>query len=66
MFLTLTDEGKALTLDLQRRVHSYEAVLSEGVSEEEVAVFAAVTSRVMANYAARRLSGSPSNKSDPS
>ena len=54
VFLTLTGEGKALTLELQRRVHSYEAVLSEGVGEEEMAVFASVTSRVMANYAARR------------
>ena len=57
VFLTLTDEGKALTLDLQRRVHAYEAVISEGVSEEEMAVFASVTSRVMVNYAARRRSG---------
>ncbi len=57
VFLTLTDDGKALTLDLQRRVHSYEAVISEGVSDEEMAVFASVTSRVMVNYAARRRSG---------
>ena len=63
VFLTLTDEGKALTLDLQWRVHSYEAVISEGVSQEEMAVFASVTSRVMANYAALLRSGPPSSDS---
>ena len=63
VFLTLTGEGRALTLDLQRRVHSYEAVLSEGVDEEEMLVFASVTSKVMANYAARRHPGRPSDKS---
>ncbi len=63
VFLTLTGEGRALALDLQRRVQAYEAVISEGVSEEEMVVFASVTSRVMANYAARRLSGRPSDKS---
>ena len=60
VFLTLTGEGKVLTLDIQRSVHSYEAVLSEGVSEEEMAVFASVTYRVMGNYAALRRSGGAS------
>ena len=59
VMLSLTAEGKELTLDIQRRVHSYEAVLSEGVSEEEMAAFASVTSRVMVNYAAGRQSGTP-------
>ena len=54
VFLTLTGKGRALTLDIQRTVHDYEAVISEGVSEEEMAVFAAVTARIMGNYAARR------------
>lgn len=52
VFLTLTDEGKALTLDLHRQVLSYEAMLSQGVSEEEMAAFASVTTKVMSNYAA--------------
>ena len=52
VFLTLTGKGRALTLDIQRSVRSYEAVLSEGVTEEEMAVFVSVTSRVMGNYAA--------------
>ena len=59
VFLTLTGKGRALTLDIQRTVHDYEAVISEGVSEEEMAVFAAVTARVVGNYAAR---GSPGVK----
>ena len=52
VMLSLTEEGKALTLELHRRVQAYEARLCEGVSEEEMAAFASVTSRVMANYAA--------------
>ena len=61
VYLRVTDKGKALTLDIQRRVHSYEAVLSEGVSREEMAVFASVTSRIMANYAAWRQIGAASD-----
>ena len=52
VFLTLTDEGKALTLELHRRVQAYDARLSEGVSEDEMTVFVSVTSKVMTNYAA--------------
>ena len=52
VFLTLTDEGKALTLELHRRVKAYEATLSKGVCEEEMAVFVSVTSEVMTNHAA--------------
>ena len=59
VMLSLTAEGRDLTLDIQRRVHSYEAMLSEGVSREEMAVFASVTCRVMANYAAGRQPGAP-------
>ena len=51
VFLTLTDEGKALTLELHRHMQAYDATLTEGVSREEMSVFASVTSRVMANYA---------------
>ena len=59
VFLTLTGKGRALTFDIQRTVHDYEAVISEGVSEEEMAVFASVTARILGNYAAL---GSPGVK----
>ena len=52
VMLGLTEEGKALTLELHRSVQAYDAMLSEGVSEEEMAVFASVLSKVMANYTA--------------
>ena len=52
VMLALTEEGKALTLELHRSVQAYDAMLSEGVSEEEMAVFASVLSKVMANYTA--------------
>ena len=50
VILTLTEEGMALTQDLHGRVQAYDAMLSGGVSEEEMAVFTSVTSKVMANY----------------
>ena len=52
VILTLTEEGMALTQDLHRRVQAYDAKLCGGVSDEEMGVFASVTSKVMANYAA--------------
>ena len=51
VILTLTEEGMALTQDLHRRVQAFDAMLSEGVSAQEMAVFTSVTSKVMANYA---------------
>ena len=52
VMLGLTEEGKALTLELHRSVQAYDARLSEGVSEEELAVFASVLSKVIANHTA--------------
>ena len=52
VMLTLTDEGLALTQELHQRVQAYDSTLCEGISEEKMAVFASVSSRVMANYAA--------------
>ena len=52
VMLALTEEGKALTLDLHRSVQAYDARLSEGVSEEDLTVFAYVLSKVMVNYTA--------------
>ena len=51
VMLALTEEGMALTQDLHRRVQAFDAMLSEGVSAQEMAVFTSVTSKVMANYA---------------
>ena len=50
--LALTEEGKALTLELHRRMRTYDAELSEGVTEQEMAALASATSKIMANYAA--------------
>ena len=50
VILTLTDEGKAMTRDLHRDVQAYDSRLCEGVGVEEMAVFEAVTARVLANY----------------
>ena len=52
VMLALTEEGKALTSELHRSVQADDARLSEGVSEEELAVFASVLSKVMANHTA--------------
>ena len=52
VFLTLTKDGMALTLELYQRVQEYEARLSEGVSEDEMATFASVTSTIIANHSA--------------
>ena len=52
VMLALTEEGKALTLELHRSVQADDSRLSEGISEEELAVFASVLSKVMVNYTA--------------
>ena len=52
VILTLTDQGLALVQELHRRVQAYDSTLCEGVSDEEMAAFASVSSRVMANYEA--------------
>ncbi len=50
VILTLTEEGKALTRELNRRVQAYDAELSEGVTEHEMAALASATSKILANY----------------
>ena len=59
VLLSLTDEGTALTSDLDRRVRAFVAQLAEGVSEEEMATFASVTSTVMANHSALKRTRAP-------
>ena len=51
VLLTLTDGGKALTLDLYRRIEAYEATLLRGVSDEEMSAMVSSTLKIMANYA---------------
>ena len=50
--LKLSDRGKALALQVDESVREAEATLSDGISANEMEVFASVSSRVMANYAA--------------
>ena len=50
VILTLTEEGLKLTEDLHVRVQAFDSRLCEGVSEEAMAAFASVTSKVVANY----------------
>lgn len=50
--LTLTGDGLAQPQELRRRVQAYDSTLCEGVSEEEMAVFASESSRVIVNCAA--------------
>ena len=52
VMLALTEEGTAMTQELHQRVMAYDARLSEGIEEEEMAAFVSVTSKVMANYTA--------------
>ena len=52
VILTLTEEGLNLTRDLHVRVQSFDSRLCVGVSDEDMAAFLSVTSRVVANYAA--------------
>ena len=51
VMLALTEEGMAMAQDLHMRVQAYDAMLSEGVSAQEMAFFTSVTSKVVANYA---------------
>ena len=60
VMLALTEAGKALTLELHRGIQAYDARLSEGISEEELAVFASVLSKVMTNYTALQTGGNGS------
>ena len=50
--LTLTEKGRALTRELHQQVQAYDSMLCQGVSKEEMAALAAVSSKVTANFAA--------------
>ena len=47
VFLTLTGEGRALTLN--QRMQTHDATLSQGIREVEMTVFVSVISRMMDN-----------------
>ena len=59
VLLSLTDEGKALTSELDRRVRALDAQLAEGVSEEEMAALASATSKIVANHSAMKRTRAP-------
>ena len=59
VILTLTEEGMALTQDLHKRVQAYDARLCEGVGEEEMAAFVAVSAKVMTNHTALARTAQP-------
>ena len=56
VLLSLTDEGTALTSELDRRVRALDARLAEGVGEDEMAALASATSKIVANHDALKRS----------
>ena len=52
VMLSLTEEGSALTLKLHRKVQEYDARLVDGIREDQLAEFAEVAAKIIANYAA--------------
>ncbi len=56
VMLRLTEKGNDLTFQVHQRLQVYNAKLVEGVSEEEMRVFVATTSKILANYAALKQS----------
>ena len=59
VLLSLTDEGTALTSELDRRVRAFDARLAEGVSEDEMTALASATSKIVANYSALKRTRAP-------
>ena len=64
VMLSLTEEGKAFTVDLNRLMSVYEASLTKGVSEEAMAAFLNVTHTILFNEAAQAQTGAPLNTPD--
>ena len=52
VMLRLSEEGRELTGRVISSIKSYNAMLTEGIGEEEMRVFESVTSRIVANHAA--------------
>ncbi|MXX52943.1 MAG: winged helix-turn-helix transcriptional regulator [Dehalococcoidia bacterium] len=51
VMLRLTEKGMELTSGISQNMQRYYAMLTEGIGEEEMRVFASVTSRIVANHA---------------
>lgn len=51
VMLSLSDEGKELTSRILQRMELHDAVLTEGIGEDEMRIFVSVASRILANYA---------------
>ena len=56
VMLSLTESGRDLITELQRRVTAFNVRLIEGVSYEEMSLCRSVAERILANYAALRQS----------
>ncbi len=56
VMLRLTEKGNELTFQVDQRVKTYDAKLVEGISDEEMQVFASITFRIISNYATLRRS----------
>ena len=52
VMLRLSDEGRDLTSLVLQNMKRYDAMLTEGIGEEEMRVFMSVTARIIANHAA--------------
>ena len=52
VMLSLSDEGTEVASRILRRVHEYGDQLTTGISEEDMRIFADVTSQILANHAA--------------
>ena len=52
VMLRLTEEGMELTSGIAQNMQRYYAMLTEGVGDEEMRVFASVASTIIANHAA--------------
>ena len=54
VMLSLTEKGRDMTTELQRRVTAFNLKLIEGVSYEEMSLCRSVAERILANYTALR------------
>ena len=52
VYLKLTEEGVALGLELQERVHACEQRVTRGISSEDMETCLATIRRIVANHAA--------------
>ena len=53
VMLRLSEEGTELMTELSQRIETFNVELAQGVSDEEMRIFASVASRIVGNYGAR-------------